>query len=383
MRVWQLHTRYRQRGGEDTAVDNERNLLEAAGHDVRLHTEENPANVAQAAAALVVSPWNKRSADRAVADAVAFRPDVAHIHNTWFATSPAVFPALRRAGMAVVATIHNYRLSCLNAMHYREDSPCLDCLGRIPWRGVTRRCYRDSALQSSAVAATVVLHRERRTWDKDVHVVLALTRFAADILVRSGVAADRIEVKPNVVADPGPRPARPSDSDRILFAGRLAEEKGIRDLLEAWPGVTTRRFRLQVLGSGPLEGQLPSSPGVEFAGSVGSLQVAEAMKTARALVLPSRWFEGQPMVLLEAMACGLPVIVPDLGALPEIVGEAGLVFRPGDVDSLTGAIDRLGDDSLADDKGVAARREYESRYSESVGLRRLEDVYAQAVERSR
>lgn len=382
MKIWQVHTRYRLDGGEDTAVDNERALLSASGHEVGTHLEQNPTQGMPAAGALLLAPWNRSAAARVVEEALRFEPDVVHVHNTWFATSPAVFPALRAAKFPVVATIHNYRSSCLNAMLYRDGSPCQDCVGRVPWRGVMRQCYRDSVVESAAVAGTLMVHRLRRTWHRDIQVVVALTRFAADILVRSGVPAKLIEIKPNVASDPGSRASLPSQSDRVLFVGRLTEEKGIADLLGAWSRHPRPTLHLDVVGEGPLSGQLRAAAGVSFLGPLSSREVAEAMIGARALVVPSRWYEGQPMVVLEAMAAGLPIVVPDLGALPEIVGEGGLVFRAGDIGHLAQLSGALSDDRLVDEKGAAARAEYQARYSEAAGLRRLEEVYRLAIERA-
>jgi len=124
MRVLQLHTRYRQAGGEDMVVAAERAALEGAGHEVHAHIEENPEGPLAASGALLGSLWNPRSARRLVDAVDATRPDVAHVHNTWFATSPSVLSVLRRRRVPVVMTLHNYRLVCANAMFLRDGAPC-------------------------------------------------------------------------------------------------------------------------------------------------------------------------------------------------------------------------------------------------------------------
>lgn len=90
MRILQVHTRYRQAGGEDAVVEAERSALEAAGHEVVQHIEKNPARRVGAADSLAGSLWNPRSARRIGREVAAIRPDVAHVHNTWFASSPSV-----------------------------------------------------------------------------------------------------------------------------------------------------------------------------------------------------------------------------------------------------------------------------------------------------
>src|SRR5215207_2908686 len=146
MRVLQLHTRYREPGGEDRVLAAEAELLRSAGHEVEQVLAENPESAAATATALLRSPWNgasRRAVERAVA---AFRPDVAHVHNTWFALSPSVVAALGAAAVPTVMTVHNYRLMCVNGMFLRNGRPCTDCLGRVPWPGVRHRCYRGSAI---------------------------------------------------------------------------------------------------------------------------------------------------------------------------------------------------------------------------------------------
>jgi glycosyltransferase involved in cell wall biosynthesis len=380
LKILQVHTRYRQPGGEDSVVQTEGDLLRAAGHDVLLHGLDNPTAPHEAAKDLFRAPWNRSAARRVTDTAWEFGADVVHIHNTWFSLSPAVFKMVRQAGFPVVATIHNYRLSCVNALHYRDGSVCEDCVGRMPWRGVLHRCYRRSAAQSAVVAVTIGTHRIARTWQNDVDVIVALTSFAAAQLVLAGVPPERIVVKPNVVEDPGPRVIPASTSKRLLFVGRLTEEKGILDLLDAWTTTGSRNLELLIVGEGPLSStiQLSAEPSVSMTGSIPADAVRKLMLGARALVLPSRWFEGLPMVLVEALSCGLPVVVSDHGALPEIAGEAGLTFEPGDIRDLARSLSRLEDDSLVEEKSARAHHSYRERFSPRRGLAHLEEIYEQA-----
>jgi glycosyltransferase involved in cell wall biosynthesis len=383
LKVLQVHTRYRQAGGEDAVVQTEGDLLRAAGHDVLVHGFDNPTSSREAAKDLIRAPWNRSAARRVTETAREFGADVVHVHNTWFALSPAVFTTVRQAGFPVVATVHNYRLSCVNALHYRDGSVCEDCVGRLPWRGVIHRCYRGSAAQSALVTVTIGTHRIAGTWQRDVDVIIALTSFAAARLVMAGVPPDRIVVKPNVVEDPGPRVNPASTSRRLLFVGRLTEDKGIMDLLDAWAKADSLDLELQIVGDGPLSSTIQSSAqsSVSMTGSISADEVRRLMLGARALVLPSRWFEGLPMVLVEALSCGLPVVVSDHGALPEIAGEAGVTFTAGDRRDLASVLSRLEDDALVDEKSAAALRTYRERFSPGTGVAQLENIYELAKTR--
>ncbi len=381
MRVLQVHTPYREPGGEDRVVAAEAALLRAAGHEVVTHVVPNPRG-AEAALALARSSWNAAAA-RSVRDlARAAAPDVAHVHNTWYAQSPSVYGALRRAGVPVVATLHNYRLLCVNGLLFREGAPCTDCVGRLPWPGVVHRCYRGSATASAAVAAMVAVHRARGTWSDDIDLWLALTAQARDQLLAGGLPPDRTAVKPNVVPDPGPRGLPPSRSTTVLFVGRLVPEKGVAQLVDAWALRDRGPLRLLVLGDGPLRAELAARrvPGVQVAGPQDPGDVQAAMLSARALAFPSRWAEPCPMVVLEALAAGLPILAADVGGVPELAPAAARVAlpAPGDAAAWSAALHDLRDPAGLDAAGAAARERWSSAFSPAVGLGALEAAYARA-----
>ena len=156
MKVLFLHNRYQQSGGEDVAVQAEKDLLESHGHSVTLLEAENSSingfwSSAGAAASGVYSlTWKKRIH----AQMAAARPDVVHVHNFFPLISPAVHWAAREAGVPLVQTLHNYRLLCPNAIFFRNGRVCEDCLGKFfPWPAVTHACYRDNWQATGAVAS--------------------------------------------------------------------------------------------------------------------------------------------------------------------------------------------------------------------------------------
>lgn len=383
LRVLQVHARYRQPGGEDAVVRAECEVLQRAGHAVHQHLADNPTGGRAAALALAASVWNPAAARRVGEAVTSFGPDVAHVHNTWFAHSPSVAHALRRRGVPVVMTIHNYRLSCANGLFLRDGVPCEDCLARPTVPAVRHACYRDSHAVSAVAAAGIALHRQLATWQGSVDRFLVLSRFAQERLVRAGIPAERIRLSGNAVADPGARPCPPSASRNVVFVGRLSREKGVAVLLRAWREAQPHALRLVIAGDGPeregLEREAP--PGVEFVGRLPSESVGQLLLQARALVIPSIWYEGQPLVALEALAAGLPLIVSDIGGLPEVVGAsgAGWFAAPGDPSALAARLLDLEDDGLVDGVGRLARARYEQTYTPDISLERLERTYGEVT----
>lgn len=378
-----MHTRYRELGGEDVAVEAEAALLRAAGHEVVQHQVENPVGPVAAASLTARSAWNP-AASRAVLRLVQqARPDVAHVHNTWFALSPTVVRALYRAKVPVVVTLHNYRLVCANAQLYRDGRPCETCVGSHPWHGVRHRCYRGSRLTSLLAASTIGIHQQLGTWRQDVDLFLAPSAFAKRLFVEAGVPAERIRVKANFVADPGRRRLPAAASSSVLFVGRLAAEKGIDVLLAAWRRFGGAGLELLVIGDGPLRTELERRhvPGVRFEGHLTRAAVRDRMLAARALVFPSRWYEVQPLVILEALAAGLPVLASNLGGTPELLERlgAGWLIAPGDPAGWATALARLADSTDVELAGEQARRRYEEAFTPSIAVASLEAAYHQAV----
>ena len=361
--------------------------MRAGGHEVEQVLADNPAAPVAAAAALFRAPRNS-AARRVVERAVArFHPDVAHVHNTWYAMSPAVLDGLRASGVPTVMTVHNYRLMCVNGMLLRDGRPCEDCIGKSPVPGVLHRCYRNSVVASTVAAATIGYNRHHGTWDRAVDLYIAPTRFVRDRLLDGGFPDDRIRVKPHFVEDPGPRRAPPSQSHTVLCVGRLSPDKGCHALIDAWAALGDTELELIFIGDGPLRDELSRRrvPRVRFVGPVGPDEVRSRMLRARVLVATSTWYETFGLVVAEAMAAGLPVIVPSGGALAEVAAD-GAAVEPDNVEKAGPAGDRLTmsllhsrDDRVVDLAGSRGRARFRAHYSATVGLSTLVDTYGSAI----
>ncbi|GLH76750.1 glycosyl transferase [Bradyrhizobium sp. SSBR45G] len=382
MKILIAHNRYQGRGGEDVVFEAETTLLREAGHQVETLTVSNDAiNSLSSRVAATLSVVDSRFGRRVIGDALrCHQPDVVHVHNFFPRLSPAIFDVCRQFGVPAVATLHNYRTICSGGMLLRDGRICHDCLDAgNQIRGIVHRCYRNSLVGSAASACMITSHQRRGTWTRPGLRLIALTQFARDLFASSGFDAERIDVKPNFLPDPG-EPDWMARREGILFVGRLSPEKGVHDLLRA---AALANVPLRIAGDGPENDRLrrEAGPNVKFLGEIPRVDVLREMSSARALVVPSRWYEGFPMVVVEAFARGTPVIASRLGALAEIIrdDETGAVVTPGDIAALAAKMTMLaGDDALVQRCGRAARQTYLNLYTPRVNLRQLEAIYRRA-----
>lgn len=385
MRILLIHNRYQQRGGEDAVFEAESALLRDHGHDVLEFVKDNRDSDSDNRVRLAVNAiWSQSTRGEIAALMRQHRPDVAHFHNTHIRISPAAYYTVREYGVPVVQTLHNFRLICPSATFFRDEKVCEDCLGKaFAWPGVRHACYRDSRSASITVATNLTIHRALGTWTKQVDRYLALTNLAKAKFVEGGLPEEKIVVKPNFAPDRrcAPNGTR-SPRTGALYVGRLSKEKGLLTLIQAWRGLAAP---LTVVGDGPLYEVVSHSdlPYVQALGRKSAEEVAIAMHQASFLVMPSEWYEGFALVLVESFCQGLPVIASRLGAMAEIVedGVTGLHFAPGNSKDLAAKVrwaHERPDEMLR--MGENARKVYEEKYSPDANYPQLMRIYEEAIE---
>lgn len=385
MRILIAHNAYQQRGGEDVVVEAEAAMLQQAGHAVRLFSLSNERIVGMGRLALArETVWSRESARALREAAVAHRAELIHVHNTFPLMSPSIYWAAARAGIPVVQTLHNFRLLCLNALFMREGQVCEDCLGKLPLQGVVRGCYRDSRPASAVLGGMLALHRALGSYRNKVARFIALSEFCRDKYIEGGLPAERIVVKPNFTSvdlaplDDGTAQNRPRHG--FLFAGRLSAEKGLDGLLAAVSRVPAAQ--LEVAGDGPAAAALVGRERVTALGALSRVALLGAMQRALAVVVPSVWQEPFGLVVIEAFACGTPVIASRIGSLPGMVehGRNGLLFTPGDVGALAEQLAwAIAHPVQMAEMGRRAREDHARLYTPAANHTRLMQIYRDAL----
>jgi glycosyltransferase involved in cell wall biosynthesis len=374
MKILALHNKYRQEGGEDQVFHSESELLKSKGHAVEKLEFHNEGRI---------SPFkllhNSSSVKRFKETVKNFQPDILHVHNLFHQASPAILTAAKELKLAVVMTLHNYRLICANGLLLRKGKICEKCVSqRLMYSGILHNCYRDSRLASLGLTTTLNWHRLKGTWQNHVDRYIALSVFEKNKLLRStlDLTANQIEIKPNFITDPSL--GKNQRESTFLYVGRLAEEKGIRILLAAQQ---SGGFSLEIIGSGPLEKLVKKAvskqKGLVYSGKAGHKEVLERMKSVLGVIVPSIWYEPFGMTIIESLACGTPVIASNIGTIPEIIthNENGLLFTPGNPNSLLSQIKNLPLDENWQKFSEAARSSYLKKYTAEHNYQQLMNIY--------
>jgi glycosyltransferase involved in cell wall biosynthesis len=307
------------------------------------------------------------------------RPAVVHVHNLYPLLSPSILVACRRAGVPVVMSIHNQQLTCPRADHLHRGQICERCVGGHEYHCVLRNC-RQNLFESVAYALRSAVARKMRFFHDNVTLFIALSPFAKNRLAVAGFDPDRIVVLPNTVRL-REQPVDPATGEYIAFAGRMSPEKGIDTLLDA--AAASPDCPLRLAGSGPLMRKLAgrASSNVRLVGQLRADQMDAFYRRARFFVLPSKTFEMCPLVILEAMSNGLPVITSRIGAQSELVqdGVTGLLFDAGDSDDLARKMRQLWNDpQRCRQMGRAGYETAARNYGEDVYYQQLMSIYARA-----
>lgn len=356
-RVLLVHNYYRQAGGEDAVVANEKRILEERGHVVISYFRSNaePLSLWQRLLLPAATIFNLRTYREIRQLIHRHHIDIVHVHNTLALISPAVYYAARNCGVPVVQTIHNFRFLCSGALFYRDGKVCEECVRRGRFHSLRHRCYRNSFPATLLCACTMRLHQAIFRYLN----FICLTSFNREKLLllnqrerESIINPAHVFIKPNctVPQRPVPQQGLPDlpKTPFILFAARLTEEKGIRLILETWRKMGESAPDLVLCGTGPEEKACQEAirknmlSKIHMVGHLPQPMLRSVLSRAQALLLPSLWYEGFPMSMAESYAAGIPVIGSDLGNVGDIIRHyGGLTFTPNSPDSLAAAIRQL------------------------------------------
>lgn len=362
MKVLMVNSFNYVRGGAERCFLDLSALLEAHAHQVIPFTMAHPQNLPSPYADYFVSYMDfpsemrkpglrakmtvaerviysreaRRKIERIVADT---QPDLVHIHGFIHEMSTSILPALRKAGLPVVQTLHDYKIVCPNTTFVSHESVCERCQGHRYYNMARLRCKRDSRAASVLAAAEMYFHEIFRLYEPNIDHFIAPSDFLASKVREHGVRKP-VTTIPNFIDPAQFRPHYEHDN-YFLYAGRLVKTKGVMTLLEAMRHVGADA-ELRIAGAGELEEEMRNFvaahnlTNVRFLGHLSTEQLIREVQRAVFTVQPAEWYENYSMTVIESMACGTPVIGAAIGGIPEQIQDNrnGLLFEPGDAQQL-------------------------------------------------
>ena len=409
MKILLVNTRHYRGGGDSTYTFNLADLLREAGHEVGFFAMEDEKSLADPNADLFVShidfkELNKRKtpgrmlkvAGRAIYSREArkkfgrmvdrFGPDLVHLQNIHAHLTPSVIVEAKKRKLPVVWTLHDYKLICPNS-HFLIDGTgeiCEACLSGGFYQAVLKRCKKGSLLASLMASCEAYVHRWMGVLAK-VDVFLSPSAFLAGKMVEGGLPAQKVRHLPLFLPRTmfGQVPEDQEDGGYILFIGRLTRIKGVYPLLAASRLAPEVPLIMAGAADEPVLEDLPRElgPGAKYVGMKHGQELWRLLAEARAVVVPSLWFENQPFAITEAFAVGKPVITSNLGGMIELVKdrERGFLVPPGDVEALAGAMSWLADHpEKARQLGRKALEYVRAEHHPEIHYQRLMEAYRSA-----
>jgi len=350
MNILIIHNYYSIQGGEESVVDFQKKLLEEKGHKVELYTRnyhEMKDWKFGKIGGMFTSVYNKKSFDDLETILDQFMPEVAILHNLYPIISPAIIPFLKEKGVRVYQVVHNYRLFCPIGIFYNKHRICHKCLhaGR-EWNCLIHNCNK-SFLGSFSFALRAFLVR-KLNYFKQVSKFLVLSDFQKQMILKSDLGTIPIEIIPNSISVKKQLSLEEVDlktKQNIGFVGRLTKEKGFEDFIEIAKKMP--QYSFCVAGDySKLDSKIKIPKNLHFEGVLTHEELSDFYQKCRVILFLSHWYEGFPMVLLESMHYYTPLIVTNLGVMPEVIQHNvnGYVVKAGDLESIQKHVEMIFDD---------------------------------------
>ncbi|WP_023638860.1 glycosyltransferase family 4 protein [Dickeya zeae] len=384
MKVLLVNKFFYIKGGAETVYFQEYDRLKAAGVEVMTFSMQHENNFPSDYAAYFVDnvDYHQRNGVvGAIKTAVNFihnsqackklrallhqeKPDIVHFHNIYHQLTPSLISVARESGCKTVLTAHDYKMICPSYTMLRDGSVCDACVTGSVFNAFKYRCQQGSASKSLLLSLEAGWQAIARHYQQ-LDAIISPSEFLRGQLLRK-LPHSRIDVIVNGINDDLPLEAD-EDDGYFLFIGRLSREKGVATLARAHQQMKNN-MPLKIVGNGPLYDELVAQfPDAEFLGyKQQGEELNRLIKRARAVVVPSEYYENCSMSVLESMAFAKPVVGGRIGGIPEQIRDKvdGILFEPGNVQALAEILDYLAlNPQQAKDMGRNARQRLSEKYS--------------------
>lgn len=361
MKILLINNFHYIKGGSEAVYFNMAEMLVRAGHSVVFFSCTDPRNSSYGSNDYFVEPNNsvnpllgalryifngkaRRSLERLIK---AERPDIAHIHLFWGGLSSSILGVLKKHNIPVVHTAHDYRMVCPAYTFRRGDGTvCEKCLGGNYIHCLTHRCSKGKFAHSALMTFEAFFRKWfiRPIDAIDGFVFVSQFSYEQHLKAMPALKDKHCIVAHNAIAPPSQDEISTAMGSYYLYFGRLSHEKGLETLINAFSNLP--HLKLKIVGEGDMEQKLRAmvtTDNIEFCGYQSGGNLRQTIKNCKAIVVPSEWYENNPMTIIEAQSAGIPTIGARIGGIPEIVepNKTGYLFTPKSVEELILAIQTM------------------------------------------
>ncbi len=385
MRILIIHNQYQHLGGEDFVMKEEMEALEK-DHTVALYSPKNKKGLAGYLQYLCY-PMNWKETKQIAKKIKEFQPDLIHIHNLHYGLGPLFILHVKKLGIPMCMTLHNFRLLCPSATLFYDGNIFLDSItAQFPWRAIKLNVLENSLLKTFWTSFTYWIHKKRGTFNY-IDRFIVLSDFSKRLFERStfGIAMEKFSVKPNFVQEIKVSEIIPSEA--FVYIGRLSEEKGILPLLHAWKAT---QHELKIFGTGPLQKEVEliaeHSPNITYYGFQNKQVISNHLAGSTAAIVPSLCYESMPLAVLEAFALAVPVLASNIGILTEMVVplKTGMLFDPHQHSSLIQTLSAWKELAPQEKERIRenCRAEFLEKYQKGMVMNQLIGIYEEILSSS-
>lgn len=382
MKILEINVFYYRFGGSESVMFNTTDILREEGHEV-IHfslkwdknissnqglyfpeSKETRKGTFKSLRNLTNYFYHREAAQKLDLLLANEKPDIAQIHLFWGQITPSVLPVLRKHNVSIVFTIHEYRMVCPNyTFRNGKGQICEKCQGNKFWKCITNKCCQNSYLLSSIMAAEMYFRNRFFFPPKYIDGIIYVSKFAKkkheeylpETITKENIVlynlSDKIYSSANT----------PSGDHYFLYFGRLSYEKGIRTLINVM--VLHPEWKLKIVGAGAEEAELKriavnnNSKNIEFLGFKEGQDLMNLIRNAYFIIVPSEWYENNPMTIIEGYSASTPVIGADIGGIPEIIedNKTGFLFESGNEVALAAVMKKANE--LGETDYISMRRE--------------------------
>ncbi len=403
MKVLMVNKFYYIKGGSETYYFSLKNLLEKNGHEVidfsmkdeknfeskyskffvnnvDYNKEQSIFSKMKEAKKIIYSTEAKKKLELLIKET---KPDIAHLHIFQHQLSLSILDVLKKYNIPIVYTAHDLKMICPNYKMLTHGEICERCKEGKYYNCLKYKCLKDSMAKSGVAMMEAYINKWRKAYDK-INYIITPSKFYMNKFIEFGIDKNKITHIPNFLNTEAVEYDKLANQNYFLYFGRLSEEKGVITLIKAMKGI---KSTLKIVGTGPLKDEIEkyiednNCNNIEVLGFKSGKELNTIVANAKAVILPSEWYENGPYSAIESLKLGRILVGSDLGGIPELIENNGYIFKHGNIEELHEKLERVQELSEHEIENMQ-KKSYEifqTQYIDKIHYDKLINIYKKVI----